>query len=72
MRSPTPGLPEHRAARYREAVLRPGGRIAVLGRAVQRSDPTAHPEGGRQPLLRLVLGEPPDAVVLSDEPAVWS
>ena len=65
-------VPEKRAARYRESVLRPGDRIAVLGRAVLRPDPTAHPADGRQPLLRLVLGEAPDAAALSDDPAAWS
>jgi hypothetical protein len=69
---PRARLPEKRAARYREAVLRPGDRIVVLGRAMHRPDPTVHPEEGRQPLLRVVLGEPPDDAILSDEPDAWS
>jgi len=69
---PVPGLPERRAARYREFVLRPGERVAVVGQAAQRPDPTAYPAHGREPALRLVLGEAPSSVSVSAWPGVLS
>jgi len=64
--------PKKRGARYREVVLREGDRVAVLGTAVHEPDPTAAPVGFRQHVLRVVLGEPPHAVIVSNEPGVWS
>lgn len=61
-----------RNVRYREAVLRQGDRVAVLGRAVHEPDPTVPALGARQVAFRLVLGEPPDGVIVSNEPSVWS
>ena len=65
-------LPAKRAARYREFVLRPGDRVAVVGQAAQHPDPTAFPAGGRQPAIRVVLGEAPNAASISNLPGVWS
>jgi hypothetical protein len=70
--APMPGLPKKRAARYREVVLRPGDRVAVVGQAAQRPDPTAYPAHGRDPALRLVLGEPPGEVSVSAVPDSWA
>jgi hypothetical protein len=64
--------PKERAARYREVVLREGDRVAVLGKAVHEPDPAAHSVGFRQHALRVVIGEPPDGVIVSDESGVWS
>ena len=50
---------------YREFVLRQGDRVAVVGRAVREPDPTVPPAGLRQPAFRLVLGEPPEGVIVS-------
>ncbi|HXT99412.1 MAG TPA: hypothetical protein VN903_00375 [Polyangia bacterium] len=63
--------PKKRGARFREVVLRDGDRIAVLGKAVQEPDPTAVSAGYRQPAMRVVLGEPPDAVIVSNEAGAW-
>jgi len=60
------------AARYRQFVLRAGDRVAVLGRAVREPDPTVLAAGLRQPAFRLVLGAPPDGVIVSNEPGVSS
>ena len=60
--------PKKRGARYREVVLREGDRVAVLGKAVQEPDPTASAVGFRQPALRVVFGEMPDAAIVSNEP----
>lgn len=65
-------VPKKRGARYREVVLREGDRVAVLGKAVQEPDPTVFPGGARQPAFRVVLGTPPDGVIVSNEPGVWS
>ena len=65
-------VPKKRGARYREVVLRDGDRVAVLGRAIQEPDPTVSHAGARQPAFRVVLGAPPDSVILSNEPGVWS
>jgi hypothetical protein len=65
-------FPKKRGARYREDVLREGDRVAVLGKAVQEPDPTAFASGFRQPAFRVVLGEPPDAVIVSNESGAWS
>ena len=64
--------PKKRGARYREVVLREGDRVAVLGRAVQEPDPTAVPAGFRQPAFRVVMGGPPDPVIVSNESGAWS
>jgi hypothetical protein len=65
--------PKQRGARYREVVLREGDRVAVLGKAVEERDPTAAPMGLRQPMLRIVLGEPSESVVIvSNETGAWS
>ena len=64
--------PKKRGARYREVVLREGDRVAVLGRAVHEPDPTAVRPGSGSPCCGVVLGEPPDAVIVSNEPGVWS
>lgn len=64
--------PTKRGARYRELVLREGDRVAVLGRAVQEPDPTALPAGLRHPLFRVVMGEPTDPVIVSNESGAWS
>jgi len=64
--------PKKRGVRYREVVLREGDRVAVLGKAVQEPDPTVSPTGLRQPVLRIVLGDPPDPVILSNESGAWS
>jgi hypothetical protein len=69
---PVPELPRMRAARYREVVLRPGDRVAVVGQAAQRPDPTAYPAHGRDPALRLVLGEAPGEVSVSAVPDSWA
>jgi len=58
--------PEKRAARYREAVLREGDCVAVLGHALQEPDPTAPSAGLRQAPLRLVIGESAGAVAVSN------
>jgi hypothetical protein len=63
--------PKKRGARFREVVLREGDRIAVLGKAVHEPDPTAFAVGLRQPALRIVLGEPPDGVIVSNEAGAW-
>ena len=63
--------PKKRGARFREVVLREGDRIAVLGKAVHEPDPTAFSVGLRQPALRVVLGEPPDGVIVSNEAGAW-
>ena len=63
--------PKKRGARFREVVLREGDRIAVLGKAVHEPDPTAFSVGLRQPALRIVLGEPPDGVIVSNEAGAW-
>ena len=60
--------PKKRGARYREVVLREGDTVAVLGKAVQEPDPTAASVGFRQPALRIVFGEAPDAAIVSNEP----
>ena len=54
------------------APLREGDRVAVLGRAVQQPDPTVSPTGLRQPVLRVVLADPPDPVIVSNESGAWS
>ena len=59
--------PKKRGARYREVVLREGDRVAVLGKAVQERDPTASPMGFRQPLMRMVMGDPSEVVIVSNE-----
>ena len=64
--------PKKRGARYREVVLREGDTVAVLGKAVQEPDPTAAAVGFRQPALRVVLGEVPDAAIVSNEPGACS
>ena len=64
--------PKKRGARYREVVLRHGDRVAILGEAVQEPDPTAVPAGLRQPVFRVVIGEPPDPGIVSNEPGAWS
>ena len=66
------GGPKKRGARYREVVLREGDRVAVLGKAVQEPDPTVSSAGFRQPVFRVVLGEPPDPVIVSNEAGAWS
>jgi hypothetical protein len=53
-------------------VLREGDRVAVLGKAVQERDPTASPTGFRHPVLRVVMGDPPDPVIVSNESGAWS
>jgi hypothetical protein len=65
-------VPKQRGARYREVVLREGERVAVLGKAVHEPDPAAHSVGSRQPAVRVVFGDAPDAVIVSNEPGVWS
>jgi hypothetical protein len=65
-------VPKKRAARYREVVLREGDRVAVLGQVVREPDPTASPDGFRQPVVRVVFGEPPDDVIVSNEAGAWS
>ena len=60
------------AARYREVVLREGDQVAVLGEATQTADPTAHADGGRVPVLRVVLGESPSGVLIGNSPALWA
>jgi hypothetical protein len=64
--------PKVRGARYREVVLREGDRVAVLGKAVHEPDPAARASGARQPPVRIVLGEAPDTVIVSNEPGAWS
>jgi hypothetical protein len=64
-------FPKKRGARYREVVLREGDPVAVLGKVMQEPDPTIFPGAARQPAFRVVLGAPPDAVVVSNEPGVW-
>jgi len=64
--------PTELAARYREFVLRGGDRVAVIGRAVREPDPTMPPAGLRQPAFRLVLGESPEGVIVSNEPGFSS
>ena len=64
--------PTELAARYREFVLRGGERVAVFGRAVREPDPTVLPAGLRQPAFRVVLGEPPEGVIVSNEPGFSS
>jgi hypothetical protein len=64
-------VPKKRGARYREVVLRQGDEVAILGRAVHEPDPTVFPGAARQPVFRVVLGAPPDAVIVSNEPGVW-
>jgi hypothetical protein len=66
---PTIDLPEKRAARYREFVLRPGDRVAVVGQALHQPDPTVPAEGLRGAPLRLELGQPFDDLAVTDEPA---
>jgi hypothetical protein len=56
---------------YREFVLRQADRVAVVDRAVREPDPTVPPAGFRQPAFRLVLGEPPQGVIVSNEPGVF-
>ena len=63
---------ERIAARYREFVLRGGERVAVFGRAVREPEPTVLPAGLRQPAFRVVLGEPPEGVIVSNEPGFSS
>jgi len=58
--------PQKRAARYREAVLREGDWVAVLGHALQEPDPTAPSAGLRHAPLRLVIGESAGAVAVSN------
>ena len=49
-----------------------GDRVAVLGKAAQEPDPAVHSVGFRQHALRVVLGEPPDGVIVSNEAGAWS
>jgi len=65
-------LSELHGVLYREFVLRRGDRVAVIGRAVREPDPTVPPAGLRQPAFRLVLGEPPEGVIVSNEPGFSS
>jgi len=64
-------LSELHGVLYREFVLRSGDRVAVVGRAVREPDPTVPPAGLRQPAFRLVLGEPPEGVIVSNEPGAF-
>jgi hypothetical protein len=67
-----PVPPGKRTARFREDVLREGTRVAVVGRAWQEADPSAPAINLRQPAVRLVLGEDPDGVIVSDETGACS
>lgn len=65
-------LPEKRAARYREAVLREGDWVAVVGHALHEPDPTVPADGMRQAPLRLVIGESDGRLAVSNRGSVWS
>jgi hypothetical protein len=63
--------PKERGARYREVVLRDGELVGVLGKVIHEPDPTAAAKGLRHPALRVVLGEQPDPVIVSNEAGAW-
>jgi hypothetical protein len=65
-------FPKKRGARYREVVLREGDRVAVLAKAVHEPDPNASSIGLRAPALRVVLGDAPEAAIVSNEPGACS
>jgi hypothetical protein len=69
---PSSGVPEKRAARYREFVLRPGDRVAIVGYASHQPDPTVAVAGLRTAPLRLELGAAADGLFVSNELGVWA
>jgi len=65
-------LPEMRAARYREAVLREGDWVAVVGHALHEPDPTVPVTDMRHAPLRLVIGESDGRLAVSNRGSIWS